>query len=121
MNRRKTSGDNRRSTVEAAIGRSKRVIGDALRSREDARREGEVKIAVNSTAGWNSEVQSACASLDIHRTGQSPLTSIHATEPLGGRRRSVLKPASNFLRTGSCAGMRPGACALTSQYFEPNL
>ena len=46
MNRRKTSGDNRRSTVEAAIGRSKRVIGDALRSREDARRAREVKIAV---------------------------------------------------------------------------
>ena len=48
MNRRKTSGDNRRSTVEAAIGRSKRVIGDAFRSREDARREGEVKIAVKA-------------------------------------------------------------------------
>jgi hypothetical protein len=48
MNRRKTSGDNRRSTVEAAIGRSKRVIGAALGSREDARREGEVKIAVKA-------------------------------------------------------------------------
>jgi hypothetical protein len=48
MNRRKTSGDNRRSTVEAAIGRSKRVIGDALGSREDARREGEVKIAAKA-------------------------------------------------------------------------
>ena len=48
MNRRKTSGDNRRSTVEAAIRRSKRVIGDALGSREDARREGEVKIAVKA-------------------------------------------------------------------------
>jgi hypothetical protein len=33
---------------EAAISRSKRVIGDALRSREDARREGEVKIAVKA-------------------------------------------------------------------------
>jgi hypothetical protein len=50
MNRRKTSDDNRRSTVEAAIGRSKRVIGDALGSREDARREGEVKIAVKALA-----------------------------------------------------------------------
>lgn len=40
----KISGYNRRSKVEAAIGRYKRVMGDALRPREDARRE--VKIAV---------------------------------------------------------------------------
>ena len=46
MNWQKTSGYNRRSKVEAAIGRYKRVIGDALRSREDARRLCEVKIAV---------------------------------------------------------------------------
>jgi hypothetical protein len=37
-----------RASWEAAISRSKRVIGDALRSREDARREGEVKIAVKA-------------------------------------------------------------------------
>ena len=43
MNWQKTSGYNRRSKIEAAIGCYKRVIGDALRSREDARRlcEGE--------------------------------------------------------------------------------
>ncbi len=46
MNWQKTSGYNRGSKVEAAIGRYKRVIGDALRSREDARRLCEVKIAV---------------------------------------------------------------------------
>ena len=46
MNWQKTSGYNRRSRVEAASGRYKRVIGDALRSREDARRLCEVKIAV---------------------------------------------------------------------------
>jgi hypothetical protein len=46
MNWQKTSGYNRRSKVEAAIGRYKRLIGDALRSREDARRVCEVKIAV---------------------------------------------------------------------------
>ena len=46
MNWQKTSGYNRRSKVEAAIARYKRVIGDALRSREDARRPCEVKIAV---------------------------------------------------------------------------
>ena len=40
------SGYNRRSKVEAAISRHKRVIGEALRSREDARRVCEVKIAV---------------------------------------------------------------------------
>jgi hypothetical protein len=46
MNWQKTSGYNRRSKVEAAIGRHKRVIGDVLRSREDALRLCEVKIAV---------------------------------------------------------------------------
>jgi len=46
MNWQKTSGYNRRSKVEAAISRYKRVIGEALRSREDARRVCEVKIAV---------------------------------------------------------------------------
>src|ERR1700731_2594297 len=35
----------RGSKVEAAVGRYKRLIGDALRSREDARRLCEVKIA----------------------------------------------------------------------------
>ena len=48
MNGQKASGYNRRSKVEAAIGRYKRVIGDALRSREDARRVCEVKIAVKA-------------------------------------------------------------------------
>jgi PAS domain-containing protein len=46
MNWQKASGFNRRSKVEAAISCYKRVIGDALRSREDARRVCEVKIAV---------------------------------------------------------------------------
>ena len=46
MNWQKASGYNRRSKVEAAISRYKRVIGEALRSREDARRVCEVKIAV---------------------------------------------------------------------------
>jgi hypothetical protein len=46
MNWQKTSGYNRRSKVEAAISRYKRVIGGALRSRADARRVCEVKIAV---------------------------------------------------------------------------
>jgi hypothetical protein len=45
MNWQKTSGYNRRSKIEAAIGCYKRVIGDALGSREDARRLCEVKIA----------------------------------------------------------------------------
>jgi hypothetical protein len=48
MNWQKTSGYNRRSKVEAAIGRYKRLIGDALRSHEDARRDCEVKIAVKA-------------------------------------------------------------------------
>jgi hypothetical protein len=48
MNWQKTSGYNRRSKVEAAIGRYKRVIVDTLRSREDARHKCEVKIAVKA-------------------------------------------------------------------------
>jgi hypothetical protein len=46
MNWQKASGYNRRSKVEGAISRYKRVIGEALRSREDARRVCEIKIAV---------------------------------------------------------------------------
>jgi hypothetical protein len=46
-NWQKTSGYNRRSKVEAAISRYKGVIGEALRSREDARRVCEVNIAIN--------------------------------------------------------------------------
>jgi hypothetical protein len=38
-----------RSKVEAAIGRYKRVIEDALHSREDARRVCEVNIAVKAS------------------------------------------------------------------------
>jgi len=48
MNKWKTSGYDRRSKVEAAISRSKRAIGGALRLREDARRVCEVKIAVKA-------------------------------------------------------------------------
>ena len=48
MNWQKASGYNKRSKVEAALSRYKRVIGDALRSREDSRRLCEVKIAVKA-------------------------------------------------------------------------
>ena len=44
----KRSGYNRRSLVEAAISRLKRVIGDALRSRTDRRRATEIAIAVRA-------------------------------------------------------------------------
>jgi hypothetical protein len=44
----KRSGYNRRSLVEAAISRLKRVIGDALRSRTDRRRATEIAIAVHA-------------------------------------------------------------------------
>ena len=42
----KLSGYNKRSRVEAAIGRYKQVIGEGLRSREDGRRRTEVGVAV---------------------------------------------------------------------------
>jgi hypothetical protein len=44
----KASGYTRRALVESAIGRLKRVIGDALRSRTDRRRTTEVAIAIQA-------------------------------------------------------------------------
>ena len=96
MNWQKTSGYNQRSNVEAAIGRYKRLIGDASRSREDARRR-----SMRLTECWNSDVQSACASPNIRCTGailtrehrmqqsrkQERLTSVWpGGRPAGGRR-----------------------------------
>ena len=48
MGWQKASGYNQRALVESAIGRLKRVIGDALRSRKDRRRKTEVAIAVHA-------------------------------------------------------------------------
>ncbi len=48
MNWRKAPGYNGRSKVEAAMSRYKRVIGDTLKSRDDARRATEVAISVKS-------------------------------------------------------------------------
>jgi hypothetical protein len=45
---RKASGYTRRALVESAIGRLKRVIGDALRSRTNRRRTTEVAIAIHA-------------------------------------------------------------------------
>ena len=46
MGWQKASGFTRRALAEAAIGRYKRVIGDALRSRTDSRRATEVGIVI---------------------------------------------------------------------------
>ena len=48
MGWQKASGYNQRALVESVIGRLKRVIGDALRSRTDRRRKTEVAIAVHA-------------------------------------------------------------------------
>ena len=48
MNWQKSSGYNDRALVEADISRYKRVIGDALRSRTDTRRNTEAVIAVRA-------------------------------------------------------------------------
>ena len=48
MGWQRASGYNRRALVEADIGRYKRVIGDALRSRTEGRQTTEVAIAVAS-------------------------------------------------------------------------
>ncbi|MGA8169841.1 MAG: hypothetical protein WB816_03250 [Methylocystis sp.] len=48
MRWRKASGYNRRARVEAAIGRYKRVIGHALKSRAHERRNTEAAIAIKT-------------------------------------------------------------------------
>jgi hypothetical protein len=48
MGWQKRSGYNRRALVEAAIGRYKRVIGDALRSRTHRRQATEVAVAAQA-------------------------------------------------------------------------
>ncbi len=53
MNWQKTSGYNKRSKVEAAISRYKRVIGDTMKSRHDTRRTTEVALAVKSLNRMN--------------------------------------------------------------------
>jgi hypothetical protein len=53
INWQKASGYNTRSKVEAAISRHKRVIGDTLKSRHDARRTNEVAIAMKSLDRMN--------------------------------------------------------------------
>ena len=53
MNWQKASGYNKRAKVEASMSRYKRVIGDTLKSRHDARRATEVAIAVKSLHKMN--------------------------------------------------------------------
>jgi hypothetical protein len=48
MGWQKVSGYNRRALAEASIGRFKRVIGDALRSRTERRQATEMAIAVST-------------------------------------------------------------------------
>jgi hypothetical protein len=60
MNWQKASGYNKRSKVEAAISRYKRVIGDGLKSCHDARRATEVAIAVKSLNRMSALGQAIC-------------------------------------------------------------
>lgn len=60
MNWQKASGYNMRLKVEAAISRYKRVIGDILKSRDDARRVTEVAIAVKSLNRMRDLGQAIC-------------------------------------------------------------
>ena len=63
MNWQTASGYNKRSKVEAAISRYKRVIGDTLKSRDDARRKTEVAIAINSLNCMRDIGQAICVSV----------------------------------------------------------
>ena len=70
----KASGYNRRSKVEASIGRYKRVIGDALKSRADDRRKAEVAIAVKALNRMRElgQAHSSFASHDHEAKGRMP-------------------------------------------------
>jgi Transposase DDE domain len=59
-NWQKAAGYNKRSKVEAAISRHKRVIGDTLKSRDDARRATEVAIAAKSPNRMRDLGQAIC-------------------------------------------------------------
>jgi hypothetical protein len=61
MSWQNASGYNKRSKVEAAISRYKRVIGDTLKSRDDARRVTEVAIAVKSLNRMRDLGQAICS------------------------------------------------------------
>ena len=56
----KAAGHNRRAKIEAATSRCKRVIGDTLKSRDDARRVTEVAIAVKSLNRMRDLGQAIC-------------------------------------------------------------
>jgi Transposase DDE domain len=61
MNWRNSSGYNKRSKVEAAINRYKRVVGDTLKSRDVSHRETEVAIAVKSLNRMRDLGRAICA------------------------------------------------------------
>ncbi len=61
LNWRRASGCNKRSKVEAAMSRDKRVIGETLKSRDDPRRETEVAIAVKSRNRMRHFGQAICS------------------------------------------------------------
>ena len=60
MNWQKASGYNKRSKVEVTMSCDKHVIGDTLKSRDDARRETEVAIAVKSLNSMRDLGQPIC-------------------------------------------------------------
>jgi hypothetical protein len=81
MGWQKGSGYNKRSRVEATIGRYKQVTGSGLRPRSDRRWATEVAVAVrvlNRMLGWNARTPSA--SHEFSWAGAIvTLLSIHAT------------------------------------------
>ena len=85
MNWQKASGYNTRSKVEAAISRYKRVIGDSLKSRHDARRATEVAIAIKSLNRMNQLGRAIFTNsmIEAASTSRHASQSLHATGSLG--------------------------------------
>jgi hypothetical protein len=81
MNWQKASGYNTRSKVEAAISRYKRVIGDSLKSRHDARRATEVAIAIKSLNRMNQLGRAIFTNsmIEAASTSRHASQSLHAT------------------------------------------
>jgi hypothetical protein len=106
MHWQKASGYNRRSKVEASIGRYKRVIGDALKSRADDRRKAEVGIAVKALNRMRELGQAQFYVIFIkertHNQGELDLYKERAPAALAGHPITFRPGAARAIHASTC-------------------
>ena len=117
MNWQKASGYNKRSKVEAVISRYKRVIGDVLKSRDDARRVTEVAIAVKSLNRMRDLGQAICVRVGVidpspspTRASQPPCNKVAADDVIGRVEDTILLAPQKIV-----AADRPGSVSRSSK------